>query len=155
MVKLGDFLSNRGQPGDAEKAVGHYQRSLDICERLLASNPDSAQAARDVMVMLERLAEWMAKQAGGGGKALDLQKRALEIALRLRESDQQSVFHGRTAAVAFYLTGQRASAAGQEDLGARCFGGCHAVLHELISAGCQLDPQMTNLYQQLHPRFSK
>jgi hypothetical protein len=30
--------------------LGHYQRSLEVRERLLAANPDSAQAARDVAV---------------------------------------------------------------------------------------------------------
>ena len=37
---------------DAEKALGHYQRSLEDRERLLVANPESAQAARDVSVSL-------------------------------------------------------------------------------------------------------
>ncbi|MEY4178148.1 MAG: regulatory protein afsR, partial [Planctomycetota bacterium] len=48
--RLGDFLSLRGLPGDAEQALGHYQRSLEVSERLLTANPESAQAARDVSV---------------------------------------------------------------------------------------------------------
>ena len=46
--KLGDFLASRGQPGDAEKALGHYERSLEVSEGLLRDNPQSGQAARDV-----------------------------------------------------------------------------------------------------------
>jgi hypothetical protein len=28
--RLGDFLASRGQPGDAEKALSHYERSLKV-----------------------------------------------------------------------------------------------------------------------------
>jgi hypothetical protein len=62
---LGDFLSSRGQPGDAEKALGHYQRSLEVAERLLAANPESAEAARDVWVSCWRMAS-MAENTGAG-----------------------------------------------------------------------------------------
>ncbi len=47
---LGDFLASRGLPGDAEQALGHFQRSLEVRERLLLANPQSAQAARDLSV---------------------------------------------------------------------------------------------------------
>jgi hypothetical protein len=30
--KLGDFLAGRGQPGDAEKTLGHYECSLEVRE---------------------------------------------------------------------------------------------------------------------------
>jgi hypothetical protein len=50
LSKLGDFLARRGLAGDAEQALGHYQRSLDVREGLLAANPQSAEAARDVSV---------------------------------------------------------------------------------------------------------
>ena len=45
---LGDFLTQRGQPGDAARALGYYERDLQMSEQLLADNPQSAQAARDV-----------------------------------------------------------------------------------------------------------
>lgn len=44
--------------GDAEKALGHYQRSLEVRERLLVANPESAQAARDVWVSCWKLARF-------------------------------------------------------------------------------------------------
>ena len=50
LERLGDFLSARGQPGDAEQALTSYNRSLEVRERLLAANPDSAALARDVFV---------------------------------------------------------------------------------------------------------
>src|SRR3981081_2368002 len=42
-LRLGDFLASRGQPGDAEKALGHYERSLEVREVLLRDNPQSGQ----------------------------------------------------------------------------------------------------------------
>ncbi|MEQ1713027.1 MAG: hypothetical protein ABL908_16720, partial [Hyphomicrobium sp.] len=55
---LGDFYIRRGQPGDAERALAAFEKSNETFERLLASNPGSASAARDVSVshfMLARL----------------------------------------------------------------------------------------------------
>lgn len=61
--KLGDFLASRGLPGDAEKALGHYERSLEMSEGLLRANPESAQAARDVVVSHYKLAQF-GRQSG-------------------------------------------------------------------------------------------
>jgi tetratricopeptide (TPR) repeat protein len=151
--KLADFLASRGQPGDADLALGHYQRSLEVRERLLAANPDSAQAARDVMVSLERLAGFHGSRPGGEARGLELQTRALDIALKLREGNPRSAFYGRTAAVSFFLTYQRAQAAGQEELVRQCLAGCFAVLDELIQAGIELDPPMRDLHAQLQRLF--
>ena len=73
--------------------------------------------------------------------------------LGLFESNWTSVFYGRTAAVSFYLTAQRAHAAGAEELAGQCMGGCHAVLKELIEGGAQLDVPMVRLYEQLDGMF--
>ena len=105
--KLADFLASRGLAGDAEQALGHYQRSLEVSERLLAANPESAQAARDVLVSLERQAKVEGSRAGGAEAALGLQVRSLDLALKLRERNSQSYHYQRTAAVSFWLTGQR------------------------------------------------
>ena len=56
LERLGNFLSARGQPGDADQALAYYRRALEVRERLLAANPDSAQAARDVVVSHFKLA---------------------------------------------------------------------------------------------------
>lgn len=45
LEKLADFLASRGLPGDADQALGRYQRSLAVRERLLLANPESAQAS--------------------------------------------------------------------------------------------------------------
>jgi tetratricopeptide (TPR) repeat protein len=54
---LGAFLAQRGGAGDADQALKHYTRSLGLREDLLKRNPDSAQAARDVMVSQYKLGE--------------------------------------------------------------------------------------------------
>ena len=150
--KLADFLAKRGQPGDAEKALGFYQRCHEVLEQLLADNPSSAQAARDVQVSLERMAA-MEAQHGDTAKGLEFQMRALQIALQLRESNPGSMVYNRTAAISFFLTFQRAQAAGNEQLSAQCLAGCYSILHEMINIGMTLDPQLAGLYEQLRPMF--
>ena len=53
--RLGDFLRVRGQSGDSDQALECYDRSLKIAKELYESNPDSAEAARDVVVSLLNL----------------------------------------------------------------------------------------------------
>ncbi len=79
--RLGDFLTRRGQPGDAEEALRHYTRCLEIREGLLKRNPDSAKTARDVMVSLERLGDFLAQSshAADAEQALERYTRGLEI----------------------------------------------------------------------------
>jgi hypothetical protein len=136
-------------PGDAEQALGHYQRSLEVSERLLAANPESAQAARDVLVSLERQATVESKRTGGAEAALALQRRSLELACKLQERNPDSYFHRRTAAVSFWRTAQFAQAAGNQELASKCLTGCFAVLDSLVQAGVELDPAMRQLHALL------
>jgi tetratricopeptide (TPR) repeat protein len=61
--------------------LGHWQRSLEVSERLLTANPESAEAARDVSVILEKLAVLLARrgQPGDAEQALVYGQRGLEI----------------------------------------------------------------------------
>ena len=151
--KLGDFLSGRGKPGDAGVAMGHYERSLELRERLARANPESAQAAWDVMISLERMAALMGEQAGGEEQALELQRRALGTALELWERNPQSFRYGDDAARSYYLTSGRAKVAGQEALADECLGGCYRVLDELLAAGFALDAEKLTLHETLRAMF--
>ncbi len=55
-TQMGDVLIRRGQPGDAAQVEQHFTRSLDLAEKLLADNPGSAQAVRDVAVSHYKIA---------------------------------------------------------------------------------------------------
>jgi tetratricopeptide (TPR) repeat protein len=103
--KLADFLASRGQPGDAEQALGHYQRSLEVAERLLVANPESAQAARDV-----------------------------------------SVSHFKF----FHFHRQR----GDEAAAVASLRECFAILDSFARAGRPMDAQMRQLHGQLKPMFT-
>jgi tetratricopeptide (TPR) repeat protein len=153
LSRLGDFLSRRGKPGDVEAALGHYERSLETRERLLEENPESGQAARDVMVSLERMAAIKGRLGGGEVEALEWQRRALGIALELWERNAPSCYYGRTAAVSSVLAFERAFAAGRDELAENCLSGCHRILDELIRAGCELDPEMLALHARLKTIF--
>lgn len=151
--RLGDFLASRGQAGDAEKALGYYERSLKVREDLWTANPESAAARRDLLVSLERMARAEAGRVGRENAALELQSRSLKLALELREQNPGSWFYQRTAAVSFLLTSQRAQAAGQGEQAAQCLAGCLGLLHEAIAAGVEVDSPMRQLYEQLKGTF--
>ena len=155
LEKLGDFLARRGQAGDVDRALGHYQRSLGLRERLMEVNSQSAEASRDVIVSLERIAVSESRRPDGAAKALEPQVRALEIAMQLRNSNPQSVFFGTTAVWSLFLAFQRAHATGQEELAGQFHARCFQLLDELLTAGCQLDPEMRNLHAQLKPVFQQ
>ncbi|MCB9952069.1 MAG: TIR domain-containing protein [Planctomycetaceae bacterium] len=147
--KLGDFLSTRGGPGDAEQALEYYMRSLEVRERLLVNSPDSALAARDVSVSLTKLAA----VATDHEKALQYALRDLEIALNLKERNPQSLYYQRDAAVSFGRTARYANAAGNQELAGQCLAGCFSILDPLVKAGYELDPAMRQLHAQLAAMF--
>ena len=151
--KLGDFLSGRGKPGDAGVAMGHYERSLEVRERLARANPESAQAAWDVMISLERMAALMGEQAGGEEQALELQRRALGIALELKERNGPLGQYGLAAAVSYFLASERALAAGEAEVAEECLSGCYHILDELIRAGSDIGPEMLALHARLKTIF--
>jgi hypothetical protein len=152
--RLGDFLARRGQPGDAEAALAHYQQSLSLRQQLREANPNSAQAARDLKISYERLSEMTAQQADGAAAALALQQHALALALQLHQQNPGSWFYQRSAATSFHLTAHRAHAAGNEALLAETLGACYVLLDQALKAGMAVDPPMRQLHAQLAPFFS-
>ncbi len=99
--KLGDFLSSRGKPGDAEKALSHYERSLKVREDLLQANPQSAEAARDVSVSLNKLGDFLSSRGkpGDAEKALSHYERCNEVLERLLQANPQSAQAARDVSV--------------------------------------------------------
>ena len=52
------FISVAVPSGDAERAVAQVEESLRIRKQLFEANPNSAQAAHDVSVSLDRLGDF-------------------------------------------------------------------------------------------------
>ena len=55
---LAGNLAQQKSAGSAERALACYQRSLEIKEKLLAANPQSASAVRDVVVSHHNIAQF-------------------------------------------------------------------------------------------------
>ena len=150
--KLGDFYLARGQAGDAELALTQFEQSLKIRKQIFEANPNAAQAARDLLVSLERLSDVhrLSSAADGISRALELQSEALQLALTLHQANPSSVFAGRTATVSAFRTSQRAREAGNTDLAEKAVITCYFVMRTLVERGCELDAWMSQTYQQLH-----
>ncbi|MEY4181369.1 MAG: hypothetical protein RLY70_4944, partial [Planctomycetota bacterium] len=126
---------------------------LEVRERLLTANPESAQAARDVMVSIERIARIRAQQ-GNTESALADQVRALNIAQQLWERSP-SYAAGRTFAISSWLTAQYASAAEDNAKAAQLLFQCFSVLDLFVRQGVPLDAEMCQLHAQLKAIIEK
>jgi tetratricopeptide (TPR) repeat protein len=68
-ARLGDFYCRRGQPGDAAEALRCFQKYHDMSRKLCADNPQSVQAARDVLVSLGLLGDFYRRRGQPGDEA--------------------------------------------------------------------------------------
>ena len=101
LINLGDFLATRGQPGDADKAVGHFIRSLDMAEVLLKANPDSAEETRIVSISLTTLGDFFAQrgQVGDLDKGVGYLTRGLNVTEALLKTNPGSAQATRDVSV--------------------------------------------------------
>ncbi len=65
-TRLGDILSHRGWPGDAERALEAYEAGLQITSNLVAAKPDCLEAQRDLSIARERLGNFLTARAAPG-----------------------------------------------------------------------------------------
>ena len=153
--RLGDFLAQRAQPGDADKALGYFTRDLALSEKLLADNPGSAQAVRDVSVSLNKLGDFLAQRAqpGDADKALGHYTRSLELAKKLLADNPGSAQAVRDVVVSHYKMAayclKQGDQAGEEKHSRKCYD----LLHERITKGVTFDPPVVRLHDRLHARF--
>lgn len=82
--RLGSLLVKRNADGDRDKALAHFTRALDITETAYKLKPDSAEAARDLALSLERMASFL--RARGDEKDRAAIRSQLLRSLELRES---------------------------------------------------------------------
>jgi tetratricopeptide (TPR) repeat protein len=106
--KLGDFLAARGQPGDADQALKYRTRELELSEELLKRNPDSAEAARDVSVSLEKLGDRLAArgQPGDAAAAQGHYERGLKLSEELLKRNPDSAEAARDVMYSQYSLGE-------------------------------------------------
>jgi tetratricopeptide (TPR) repeat protein len=99
--RLADYLLQRGRVGDAELALDHIERSLDLREALLRAEPDSAQALRDVSESLGLLADFLRRrrQDGDVERALNCAERSLALRERLLKANPDWGLNARHVAV--------------------------------------------------------
>jgi tetratricopeptide (TPR) repeat protein len=142
--RLGDLLRTRGQAGDVEQAVGHYQRSLILCEKLLTRNPDSAQAIRDVLVSELRVGMSLIQSAGPAdvAQALRLLQQATDRARGLVRRNPGVGFHVVTLGQTLKLLRHAARAADQSQLVDDVSAELEQLLNEARRAGLSLPPDL-------------
>lgn len=150
--RYGDGFLARGQSGDAENALTQFEESLKVALLLFETNPNSSKAAKDLLIFLERHSD-LASSLNSAKRALELQVKALQLAMQIHQANPKSASAGQDAAESAYRTARKARAAGQKEIASKCLGGCFLVLHTLIQNGSELNPFMANLYEQLHATF--
>jgi tetratricopeptide (TPR) repeat protein len=135
--QLGDVLVIRGEPGDADQALKHYTRSLELAEALLKRNPDSAQAARDVLISLERLGDFLARrgQPGDAEQALKHYTRSLELAEALLKRNPDSAQAAHDVMLSHYKLGELDAWLQRFESAIARFGAGIAVLDGMIARG--------------------
>ena len=106
---LGDFYSKGRSAGDDDKAFDAYGQSLLIRERLLKDDPDSAQATRDVFVIVNKVADRLVVRNGPGDadQALADYLRSLGLADRLLTASPGSGQETRDVSVCLNKVGDR------------------------------------------------
>lgn len=107
LVRLGDLFLRRGQPGDSEQALEHFTRAHEIWVRLYERSSQSAQAARDLVLSLQGLGDFLLgrSQPGDSEQALSHFERSLEIARRLYATNPQNTQIARDVAVSWSRVG--------------------------------------------------
>jgi tetratricopeptide (TPR) repeat protein len=109
LERVGDFYALRAMPGDAPQALASYSRCLEIREGLLKSDPDSAQAKRDLFVVLNKVGDMLVvrNQPGDADAALANYTRSLELTDRLLEANPGSAMETRDVSVCLNKVGDR------------------------------------------------
>ena len=155
--KLGRFLATRGQPGDADKALGYFTRSLELIEALLQANPGSAEATRDVSVSLDKLGGFLAsrRQPGNADKALGYFTRSLVLREALLQANPGSAQATRDVVVSHFTLAGFAAGRGDTQAAGKHRRAIYDLLKPALARGMTFDPPIMQLYESLKAQFSK
>ncbi|TLD69631.1 hypothetical protein FEM03_16880 [Phragmitibacter flavus] len=149
--RLADALERRVEGDDLAKAVGHRRRAVELLEEVARAEWVVVNSAREWVVALEALAKSIGKGAGDADQteAFEVQRQALDIALRLAEAEPHSEDMRRTVAVSLYLTHDCALAAGEAEEADRYLNTCRDLLRDSVDRGMVFDESVMELYHRL------
>jgi tetratricopeptide (TPR) repeat protein len=108
LSRIGSLLLAQGSVSEAQSA---YEECLRLARKLVAQDSTSADWQRNLLVSYGHVAE-VRKLLGDAAGALELHRRALEIAVYLADRDPDSAEHAATLAICHANVG-RALAAGE------------------------------------------
>lgn len=157
LLNLAELLLQRQQPGDADKAVAHCHRALEIFRRLLAAEPASAQALRDVSVAEARLADSLVTRAfkGDAEKALEHYQESLSLNKRLLAANPDSAKALRDVSVSHFKLFQFHWQLGDSQAAEANLAQCFAMVDSFAQQGRPMDSQMRGLHEQLKALFPR
>ncbi len=156
--RLGDFLRARGQPGDDEAALGHYQASLEIRRQLHRANPESGVAARDVSVSLDKLGDFLSArgQPGDAEAALGQYEESLEIRRQLQRANPESGQAARDVSVSLVRMYSIYRDMGKPEEEALAYlKECFEILDSFAREGRPMDAQMRQVHEMLKGLFGQ
>ncbi|MDF1816728.1 MAG: hypothetical protein P1V20_31285, partial [Verrucomicrobiales bacterium] len=145
----------RGQSGDAEEALEQYVNSLGIAQKLYEANPNSAQAARDLSVSLERLGDFYLGrgQSGDAEEALEQYVNSLDVRQKLYEANSNSAQAARDLVVSHYKLAQVNGQMDRKEDEINHLFSCFTILDLLHRERRSMDQQMVGLYHHLASRL--
>ena len=123
-------------------------------QRLAASDPANAGWQRDLSVSLNKLGDLAVAQGDLAG-ALRYFTQDMAIAERLAASDPANAKWQRDLAVSHFKLHQLAQTKGDEAMAGAELHACYTVLHGMKQRGLHFDPQMAQVYEQLHGMFGR
>jgi tetratricopeptide (TPR) repeat protein len=149
--KLGDFLFERGNPADFDKARTHFTRSLELREGLLKAAPNNAAAARSVCVALNKLADFLATlgKPEDAPTALKHFTRDLEISTKLLDANPTSAQAARDVVVSRYKLAKFNESIGKSNEAEKQYRECYELLKRSIEQKLEFDEPMLNLFENL------
>ncbi len=156
LSKLGTLLYKREQLGDLDQAVAHHTRALEIREKLLAADPTSTIASKEVSVSLGRFADILAKRAkpGDDDNAVAYYNRSLSIREKLLAAAPESVEAAQDVSVAHYKIATYAWQHKDDKSNREHCRANYDMLKPRIEKGMIFDGPTMNFYKQLDKRFS-
>jgi tetratricopeptide (TPR) repeat protein len=129
-------LAARGNPGDFEAALGHYDRSLELHQQLSCDYPDSDSNLQNVSISLVEIGDLFSERSlpGDTDAALGYYTRALEISEARLKTDPNSFSAMRDVALDLERLGAAFSNRGDGEAAIQNFTRGHELREAIVKA---------------------